>query len=119
MPEARDVSLRLYCERTVQHLNSQEPVLAAILWKGSQIPTEALRKDLADFQRDNSRGIYNYSTGSLRIAGSLCLNKLEGEVSRQLLVLRAALIGLFLSVQIVAFGFAGHSAYADVKIHQH
>jgi hypothetical protein len=116
-PEARDLSLRLYCERTVQHLNSQEPVLAAILWKGSQIPREALQKDLADFRRDDSRGIYNYATGSLRIAGNVCLKKLEGEVSRQVLVLRVALIGLFLSVQLVAFGFAGHSAYSDLKLH--
>ncbi len=114
--EARELSLKLCCERTVLHLNTQEPVLAAILWKGSQIPTEALRKDLADFQRDNARAIYNYATGSLRIAGNLCLNKLEGEVSRQILALRITLIGLFLSVQLVAFGFAGHSAYSDLKL---
>ena len=117
-PEARDLSLGLYCERTVQHLNSHEPVLAAILWKGSQVPTEALRKDLADFQRDNLRGIYNYATGSLRIAGNACLNKLEGEVARQVLFLRFCLVGLFIIAQLIAFGFAGLSASADVKIHQ-
>jgi len=115
-PEARELSVQLYCERTVQYLKVEQPVLAAILWPDRQIPTEALRKDLAEFQRDHPGGTYDYASGSLRIAGSICLRRLEGEVSRQILVLRITLVGFFLVAQIVAFGFAGHSAYSDLRL---
>ena len=74
-----------------------------------------MRQDLDDFQRQNPGSIYDLTSGSLRIAGELCLAKLSREVARQVLQLRCELVALFLLAQSVAFGLAGHAAYADLK----
>ncbi len=116
--EAREISLRIYGDRTIEHLRTGQPVLSQILWKDSQIPIDAMLKDLADFQRNNAGGVYNYTTGSLRIAGELCLKKLGREVAKQVLFLRLGLIATFLVAQFSAFGFAGYSAYSDLKINR-
>ena len=114
--EAREATLKIYCDRAIENLGLNQPVLSQILWKNSQISLDPLRKDLADFQRDNPGRIYELTTGSLRIAGELCLGKLNLEVAKQVLHLRLALIGLFLSAQLVAFTLAGHSAYSDLRL---
>ena len=117
--EASEMSLGIYCDRAIEHLAIALPVLSQILGKDSQIPVDALRKNLVDFQNANSGAVFNYVTGSLRIAGQICVEKLERGVVKQVFYLRLALVVVFILAQFAAFGFAGHSAYSDVKIHQH
>ena len=114
--EAREASLKIYCDRAIENLTLNRPVLSQILWKHSQIDMGPLREDLADFQRDHRGGIYDLNVGSLRIAGELCLEKLKLEVTKQVLCLRFAMIGLFLLAQFVAFGLASFAAYSDIKL---
>ena len=115
-PEACEASLKIYCDRASKNLALNQPILSQILFKNTQIDLEPLRRDLADFERDNPSGIYDFTTGSLRIAGELCLEKLNQEVTRQVRNLRLTLIGLFLLAQFTAFGLAGYSAYSRLKI---
>jgi hypothetical protein len=114
--EAREATVKIYCDRAIENLGLNEPDLSRILWKNSQISLDTVRKDMDDFFHDNPMGIYDFTGGSLRIAGELCLEKLNLEVVKQVLHLRLALIGLFLLAQFVAFGLAGHSAYSDLRI---
>lgn len=115
-PEAREVTLKVYCDRAIENLSVNQPRLSQILWKNSQIDMVPLRKDLAEFQRDNPGEIYNLTEGSLRIAGELCLERLGREVAKQVIYLRLALVCLFLLAQFTAFGLAGHSAYSALNI---
>lgn len=112
------MSLRIYCDRAIEHLTTAQPVLSQILGKDSQIPIDALRKNLADFQHANSGAVFNYVTGSLRIAGQICLEKLEHGVVKHVFYLRSALVAVFIFAQFTAFGFAGHSAYSDLKMNR-
>ena len=114
--EERETSLKIYCDRTLENLSLSRPLLSQILWKHSQIDLNPMRQDLDDFQRQNPGSIYDLTSGSLRIAGELCLAKLSREVARQVFHLRCELVALFLLAQLVAFGLAGHSAYSDLKI---
>lgn len=114
--EASEASLKIYCDRAIENLTLNRPDLSRILWKNSQIDMGPLREDLADHQSSHPGEIYDLSAGSLRIAGELCLEKLKQEVTNQVFHLRLALIGLFFSVQFVAFGLAGYSAYSGLKI---
>jgi len=114
--EAREASLKIYCDRAIDNLSLNQPLLSQILWKNSQIDMQPLREDLADFQQGNPNGIYDLATGSLRIAGELCLEKLKQGVVNQVFYLRLAMIGLFLLAQFLAFGLASCAAYSDIKI---
>ncbi len=117
--EASEMSLRIYCDRAIEHLTTAQPMLSQILGKDSPIPIDALRKNLADFQHANTGAVFSYMTGSLRIAGQFFVEKLEHGVVKHVFFLRLALVAVFILAQFAAFGFAGHSAYSDVKIHQH
>ena len=114
--EAQDISLKIYCDRTVEHLTNELPVLSGILLHGAQVPTDSLRSDLASFQRTNESGVYDFTRGSLSIAGDFCLKQLGNEVSREILILRLWLVAIFMIVQLAAFGLAGHAAYSDLKM---
>jgi hypothetical protein len=114
-PEAREASLKIYCDRAIENLAFSQPRLSQILWKDSHINLEPMREDLTGFQRDNPGGTYNFTVGSLRIAGELCLEKLGREVVKQVFDLRLALAGLFLFAQFIAFGFGNYSACNDLK----
>jgi hypothetical protein len=114
--EARETSLKIYCDRAIENLALNRPVLSQILWKNSQIDMKPLREDLADFQRDHLGGTYDLNAGSLRIAGELCMEKLKQEVANQVFYLRSAMIGIFLLAQFLAFGLASAAAYSDIKI---
>lgn len=115
-PEACEASLKIYCDRAIENLALNQSVLSQILWKKTQISLDPLRKDLSDFQHDSPGGIYEFTLGSLRIAGDLCLEKLGRDVAEQVLHLRLALIALFLFAQFITFGLAGYSAYSALDI---
>lgn len=114
--EGNAACLKIYCDRCITNLTASQPILSRILWQGEQIDINPLRNDLADFQQNNPGGIYDFTAGSLKIAGNLCLAQLDQEVPRLVWHFRLALIALFLLTQIFAFGLAGYSAYSDLKI---
>jgi hypothetical protein len=114
--ESRELSLKIYVERAIEHLGLSQPLLSRILWKDAQMDMEPLRRDLKDFQANHPGGIYDFSSGSCRIAGDLSAEKLQGEVARQVFWLRIKLLAIFLLGQALAFGLAGYSAYSDLRL---
>jgi hypothetical protein len=113
--EGREASLKIYCDRALDNLGLSRPVLSQILWGHATIDLDPMRQDLNAFMQENPGQIYNLTTGSLRIAGELCLEKLGREVAKQVVYLRYELVALFLLAQMIAFGLAGHAAYSALK----
>lgn len=113
--EARELSLKIYVERAIEHFANGQPVLRKLLWSGSVLDMEPLRNDLANYQASHPNDTYNFTTGSTRIAGEQAAMRLDREISQQLLVLRLELVALFIIGQGIAFGFAAYSAYSDLK----
>ena len=114
----KETSLKLYCDRAIDHLRAKEPVLSTILWKNPQIDMAPLREDLAEFWTNKPGGTYNFSSGSARIAGNLSVARLDYAVSHEVFWLRLKLGFGFLLAQLAAFGLAGHSAYSDLRLHR-
>ena len=118
-PEATSLSVKLLCDRAIEHFHERQPILGQILWGNVQVGPEPLRQDIDSFFADHPGQSYPFDTGPAKVAGGLAVVKLHQEVGRYINRLRWELIGICILAQLLVFGLAGYSAASDVKIHGH
>jgi|CZKV01.1.fsa_nt_gi hypothetical protein len=117
--DATSMSVKLLCDRAIEHFHERQPILGRILWGNVHVGPEPLRRDIDNFFAAHPGQSYPFDTGPARVAGGLAVEKLHQEVGRYINRLRWELIGICILAQLLVFGLAGYSAASDVKIHGH
>lgn len=112
--ESQETSARVYANEAVQHFKKSHSYLSMILKTDSDVPTEVIYKDNAQFFVDHPGQTYPLEN-AVKLAADHIRQGLEPQAVRVVRVSRGVLAVLFLLVQGIPFGLIGFAAYRDLK----
>jgi hypothetical protein len=113
-PETRRLVAASYAQASVENFNTNRPFLSKILQAHTEVPSRVLDADVNAFFAKGG-AIYDAGDAVALVAKNI-KSQLDEQVPRVVTMFRLFAVGLFLCVQLIAFGLVGFAAYKDLKV---